>query len=289
LHYYGKHISCCSKKAREKQLCTCPRLLLNSTCESALFTALVDPAVTESLNIITWSHAYSFLPYPTFILKRSFLMENAVTGSPHRLGRILKAKKRIFDLATEPLDIHDAQHGSRATSAYAENVRKLPSRVDYGHRRVGDKHTWTIALNTDGIHQPTKNPIPTTHASFRILAVPYPPRVQDNHGRPRLTPSFYKVCTTIIAAPCLKKEYLVDPTDLEHPAHSIVPWRYEDISLARIEALRDEEKPPGWTAIDLPGLRHGWEHFGCDVPVSWKWYDDEVEELLGARWDENDA
>jgi hypothetical protein len=49
--------------------------------------------------------------------------------------------------------------------------------------------------------------------------------------------------------------------------------------------LKDEEKPPGWTAHHVSGLRRGWENFGCEVPLGWKWYDDEVEELLRARWD----
>jgi hypothetical protein len=266
------------------QPCHCPRLFLLATCESALSTALIDPHVTEALNIITWSHAYSILPYATFILKRSFLLENAVNGSPQLLGRVLKTKKHIFNLQTEPLDIRDAQNASLATILPRDPHRQLVSRVDHGHRRIGDKHTWTIALNTDGIRQPTKSTMLTTYTSFRIIPEFHPPPI-DHLGRLRDTPSYYYVLFNLIAAPCLKHEYLVDPTDHGNPAHSIVQRRYKEISFAQIEALEDEEKPPGWTTNSSPSLNHGWEEFGCEVPIGWKWYDDEAEELLRARWD----
>jgi hypothetical protein len=290
LHYFDKHIDSCRKVVKhdvkeEWQSCPCPRLCLTATYESALSTVLVDAGVTEALNIIIWSHAYSLLPYSTFILKRSFLLESAVKGSPRRLGRVLKMKKKIFDLETEPVDIRDAQNRYPATTLPSEPCGQLVSCVDHGHRRIGDKYTWTITLNTDGIRQPTKSIIPTTYASFRIKPILFPSPGEDNHGRLRHTPSHYRVFINLIAAPCLKHEYFVDPTDYGNPAHIIVPWRYGDISFAQLEALEDEEKPPGWTTNDLPSLRHGWEKFGCEVPVGWKWYDDEIEGLLRARWD----
>ena len=159
------------------------------------------------------------------------------------------------------------------------------SRVDHGHRRMGDRHTWTIALNTDGIRQPTKSTIPITYASFRIIPESNPPPIEDNHGRLRDTPSYYYVLFNSVAAPCLKYEYLVDPTDGGNPACSIVARRYKEISFAQIEALEDVEKPPRWISNGSTSLRHGWEKFGCEVPVGWKWYDDEVDELLRSRWD----
>jgi hypothetical protein len=194
-------------------------------------------------------------------------------------------KKKIFDLETEPVDIRDAQNRYPATTLPSEPRGQLVSCVDHGHRRIGDKHTWKIDLNTDGIRQPTKSTIPTTYASFRIKPILFPSPGEDNHGRLRHTPSHYRVFINLIAAPCLKHEYFVDPTDHGNPAHIIVPWRYVDISFAQLEALEDEEKPPEWTTNDLPSLRHGWEKFGCEVPVAWKWYDNEIEKLLRARWD----
>lgn len=67
----------------------------------------------------------------------------------------------------------------------------------------------------------------------------------------------------------------------------IVPRRYKDISLVQIEALEDDEKPPGWDVgdLNLSRLNYGWDKFGCAVPVGWKCYDGEVEGLLKARWD----
>jgi len=228
---------------------------------------------------------YSLLPYTTFILKRSFLLENAVNRSPQRLGQVLRSKKHILDLPTEPLDLRDAQNANPTALSPPALSRQLVSRVDHGHRHMGDRHTWTIALDTDGIRQPTKSTIPSTYASFRIIPEPNPPPIEDNHGRLRDTPSYYYVLFNSVAAPCLKYEYLVDPTDGGNPACSIVARRYEEISFTQIEALEDVEKPPRWMSNGSTSLRHGWEKFGCEVPVSWKWYDDEVEELLRSRWD----
>ena len=256
-------------------------MALLSTCDSPLCAALLEPSVTEALNIITWSHAYSLLPYSTFILQRSFLLKYAADGSSDRLARLLKTKKCILDLPTEPLDIRDAQN-----CTVSEHQPILTSLVDYGHRRIGDNHTWTIALNVDGIRQPTKPAITTTHASFRFLPVFCPPPIEDHQGRLRFNPSHYKLSTHVVTAPCLKYEYLIDPTDRSHPAQFIVPRRYKDISLMQIEALQNDKKPPGWYVgdLDMSRLDHGWDEFGCAVPAGWKWYDDEVQGLLKARW-----
>jgi hypothetical protein len=282
---FAKHIHNCSEKGRKEEPCACPRLHIKATYESALFTAIEDAAVTEALNLITWSHAYSLLPYPTFILRRSFLLEPAVEGALQRLGLDLRLKKNILDLPTGPVDIRDAQNGKAYRIPNPEPHIVLASRVDYGHRRLGDKHTWTIALNTDGIRQTTQSTIPTTYASFRILPQVHPSPEEDSAGRFQHTPSHYKLLINIIAAPCLKNEYVVDPTDHRNPAHIVVSRRYQDISLMQIEALEDEERPLGLTLTGLGDMRRRWEALGCEVPERWKWYDDEVEELLRARWE----
>jgi hypothetical protein len=202
-------------------------------------------------------------------------------------------RKEVLNLEVEPYDLRDTQndiareyvaaHDSQATR------KRLPSKVDYHSRRFGDKYSWTIPLNTEGIEREPRSEVSITHSSFRILPIYNPPPARDQHGNEQYTPSYYHILALAIRAPCLRYEYIVDGTKTSDPAYVIDGKRYEDLSFAQIEALADEEKPHGWTPTGMQAqdLIHSCEEtFGGVVPASWRYYDDEVEGILRARWDE---
>jgi hypothetical protein len=87
----------------------------------------------------------------------------------------------------------------------------------------------------------------------------------------------------------LRYRYITDVRSLIEPDY-ILDWRrYEDLSFLQIDALPDEEKPQGWSPTGLQDLcltLSCEETFGSVVPASWRCYDDEVEGILRARWNE---
>jgi hypothetical protein len=119
---------------------------------------------------------------------------------------------------------------------------------------------------------------------------PYnPPPALDQHGNEQYSPPYSDILAQGISAPCLRYEYIVDDTTTSDPAHVVDGKRYEDLSFVQMEALADEEKPHGWTPtrMEAQDLIHSCEvTFGGVVPASWRYYDDKVERILRARWDE---
>jgi hypothetical protein len=63
--------------------------------------------ITDSPNVITWSHAYSLLPYPTFILKRSFFFGNAAHRWSNEVTSLLRMRKEALGMEIESIDIQD--------------------------------------------------------------------------------------------------------------------------------------------------------------------------------------
>jgi hypothetical protein len=265
-----------------------------TTRENPLFVWLENCPVTHGLNVITWSHAYAFLPYPFFILHRSYLLEEAIRNSRQELAHILNWERVMPDVKIEPIDIRDAQNKDGERGYTPQLVKQdPPSRVNYGARRVGDKYTWTIPLRTENIKMPSRSDFPTTYASFRILPIKDPgPLVVANQlpAVDEYSPAFYKVFAELLIAPCLRQQYIVDPMCAENDAHNLPRKRYEDLSYMQLERLPDDEKPPGWAANQILDLRYSMEDYvGYEVPASWRYYDDEVEGILRARWDEPSA
>jgi hypothetical protein len=78
--------------------------------ENPLFAWLKICRITEVLNIITWSHAYALLPYPLFILHRTYLPDKAVQNSRQRFANLLEPRSLMPDIEVEPIDIRDAQN-----------------------------------------------------------------------------------------------------------------------------------------------------------------------------------
>jgi len=69
---------------------------------------------------------------------------------------------------------------------------------------------------------------------------------------------------------------------------TVCPERYRNISALQIESMDVKERPPGYATLVAAGFEKSWQGLagsGYEVPKYWKYSDDEVEEILRARWD----
>ena len=91
----------------ESSDCDCERIFLVQTTANPLYIVLNSALSTEALNFITWSHAYALLPYPIFILHRSYILEWASNQARGQFAGLLKSARLIPGSEVEPIDIKD--------------------------------------------------------------------------------------------------------------------------------------------------------------------------------------
>ncbi|KAF3927780.1 hypothetical protein ABW20_dc0100377 [Dactylellina cionopaga] len=99
--------------------------------DSPLVAILGDYYATHIFNFVTWNKAYSLFPYHTFGDKRAFFTQPA---TPNLAPAIVKYKKRGFELC---------HYGK-----FHKCVKNCCLRP---HRRIGDKFSWVMDLDTEGV------------------------------------------------------------------------------------------------------------------------------------------
>jgi hypothetical protein len=200
---------------------------------------------------------------------------------------------RLSGYTLEPVDLRDTQREMRCYGSPHYKPHYLPSRVDveFTERRVGDKHTWTIPLDVEGI-EPSKKPLHLiTHAIFDIKPYSHPhddtitSTVDAAQQIPVIT-AHYKVHATRLQTQCLKHRYITfDCEDNENVDH-ICKQRYENISYLQIEGMEIGDRHPGYGTFQEADLTKRWTDMpSYRVPEYWKYYDDEVEAVLRSRFE----
>ena len=117
-------------------------ILVSTTVGPPLQGILQEASNTASLNFITWDKAFSLFPLSTFIWHKVYVRDQCAKTTQTELR----------------------QMGWTLVAPYIPNPRS-PSHPVQHERRVGDRRTWSIVLNTDGI-QSSKTPDSIIENSF---------------------------------------------------------------------------------------------------------------------------
>ncbi|TVY86545.1 hypothetical protein LAWI1_G008802, partial [Lachnellula willkommii] len=88
---------------------------------------------TAVVNIITWNKAYSVFPDCTFLERKTYMLQP------------------LDDWFGAQLVKYSSRGWMTLETQWEEDKKPSHSLQDSTQRRVGDSHTWTIALNTDGV------------------------------------------------------------------------------------------------------------------------------------------
>jgi hypothetical protein len=214
--------------------------------------------MTDQLCFITWSHAYSLLPYPTFVKRKTYVLEPFMNQDRNGVAHLLQNGRRA-GLTIESVDVRDTQcDKSPISNPHWQLENYHQSRVDHNsnskERCVSDKNSWIIPLNTEGVI-PSASPAHfIDRATFRISPVSHP-----NAGDLTTTLPFvsghYRIHFEVVSAPCLKYKYFTIPCDHTKQATHVCPERYTHISALRIESMEIKDRPPGYATPDTP-FRH---------------------------------
>jgi hypothetical protein len=247
--------------------------------QCTIFTNLKYCLFSHAFTFITWSHAYCLLPEVTFGRRKIHTLKPALRYDRQTISRILRNSQRDFDMEVTPIDIRDSQRGNH------HMAKEKPSRVDPGPRRIGDKYTWSIPLSTEGIQPSASPPILTTHAMFRVLPVRHPDTEYMGSNRTHPT-AHYEVHAKLIDVLCLKHRYMTYPCAMIKVAPHLCATRYLGLSNIQLDSMAIEDRPPDYNAICRTGLDFRWIKLRpvYTPPRYWKYYDEEVQQILHERW-----
>ena len=241
--------------------------------------------MTHKLCFITWSHAYSLIPYPTFVLKQTYLVNQPSALDREDISRFLRQARQV-GLKVEPIDIRDTQRdGIPLDDPEGYIIGYRQSRVDDKARCVSEKRRWIIPLNTEGI-QPSTTPIHLiTRAAFRFS--PHVSPADDDNVALPFNMAHYDILADVVSAPCLKYQYISYCCQHNNRALHVCPKRYQDISALQIESVAVEDRPPGYGTLASVDYAKRWKELAgaeYQVPAYWRYYDDEVEKILESRY-----
>ena len=220
---------------------------------------------TAELNFVTWNKACSLVPAATFLRKEAYLIA--------KLGR------GIDELDDEDISVKSV-HWDQFSDDKPDDLKTL-----LRLRRVGDRETWTIKLNTDGV-TPSNVPdaiLKSTTFQIRLSN-------EDTNGP---TARYVVGRKCLFDHPVLKYRYLT--ADQEEPDEDVMPPysgplldlkdHLNDATVIELSKLKPKDRPEGSDEL-LRGELESLELLGnFTPPQGWKYYDDELLKHLDKAWE----
>ncbi|KAF1937455.1 hypothetical protein EJ02DRAFT_55469 [Clathrospora elynae] len=245
-------------------------VVVYSKTHPARIMVLQGARTTGDLNFISWNKAYSLVPFTTWVRKETYL-----------LGPVSKDHSR-------PMKDYE-EHGIRWKSihwnAYDRNPPK-DCKLITQLRRIGDHHTWTINLDTDGVTPSTTPENVLESSTFKVTLPPVPARPTAH----------YKISVCCIDSPVLRHRYVRycneagahGPSFLEYDEKiTTLSNRLHEMTVFELLKLDKDQRPAGVTQILDATLIASTLRRVFELPAATGIFcDDEVVEYLNRAWKE---
>ncbi|KAF1846390.1 uncharacterized protein K460DRAFT_356074 [Cucurbitaria berberidis CBS 394.84] len=136
------------------------QISLHACPVSVLLLLLYEAPSTATLSFITWNKAYSLFPRTTFVRKECYLLQKIEDGEA---GDSIRA--HLTELS---------KNGIKTKAHHWDDEQEHEiTRI----RRVGDKHTWVINLETTGL-EIVMSPVPDAAIEASTFKNPGVARIQ---------------------------------------------------------------------------------------------------------------
>ncbi|KAF2872834.1 hypothetical protein BDV95DRAFT_605425 [Massariosphaeria phaeospora] len=229
---------------------------LNS-CMDGLFQASTH---TAELNFISWNKVYSLFPYATFVKRETYLLGGDQIDE-RAARKLAQASKDGFKTKSLPWDRDD------------DSMTCL--------RRVGDKRTWMMELDTTGI---TASDVPDSVLEVTTFKL----KAHQSESPRKL--SHYRIKSVVFDHPVLKHRYVV----YFNVASVCQLWvSLFEQTVIEMMKIPEAERPVRQLATLQTDYHH---HVSAitnldtfDKPATWTFFDDEVIERLAKSFAEEEA
>ena len=271
------------------------RLYMFHSGRAAIAQVLDYHSLTASMNIVSWNSVYALFPHTTFIKSESYLLR----------GLSVALNRDLVNLTEEGIKTQSISWAQRETLEGAQNgYESLDLQLDQDandigeltrRRRIGDKHTWKLDLDIQGLTIPDV-PVKVLESTTFRLHVP--------HKYDQTWPvAHYEVdFDTKIQHPVLRYQYVTLREDTKDDDHVVrrdeldrrmrtshYSRKCEELidRLNELTMIEFTKIPSATEALDIliGKLSRASRLRGQFVlPASWTFYDDEVISFLDKAW-----
>jgi len=260
--------------------------------KAAIAQALMCYPFTASLNFLSWNKVYALFPYSTFGKSESYLLRDMDAVKYAQLEGIvsdgLKFKSVAWTHREAPEGLNP-RHDFTDT-LFHQDADELGELVRI--RRIGDRHTWVVKLDTKGLSVPD---IPTSvleSATFQL-------RGPHHHGQLSNVAHYVMDCDCIINHPVLKHQYVTlslgtqdDDSDERKARHSYyirkcqdLNTRLNELTLIALRGMHTDDRPlHQYIALKRDISKAATMRGKIDLPASWAFFDDDVITYLDKAW-----
>ena len=237
------------------------------------FGSLLDEATTTAdVNVIAWNQAYCLFLSASLTKKASYMVHYLYDRDVVHLANLteegIKTKLSIL------------------------NQRKRPTATEAitSPRRIGDKHTFAVELNTERIDTPaTITEQQNLHAiALQSMTFHLEKKEHDPYERERLVMQYMR-CYDTIAHPLLRHTYFVLGGDssqtIAYRGKCEELERYlDELTLLELMKIPAPERPPLFDQFKAGRMR-GRSLLGTfPLPKTWTFFDEEAVEFLNDAW-----
>ena len=230
--------------------------------QSAIGRALLDAWTTTGLGFISWNKIYCLFPYVQFIQRKSYVLWDP----SEKLNQVLAAQR---SMGLEVL-----------------NVALLKDSFDTmtRSRRVGDKYTWTIELDTTGVQAPKRPDSVLESTTFCLVETSS--TVPGNTFRV----SHYKMGSQrFLTHPVLQHKFSVMNSSDHSRSHyhdkiNILFKRLNERTVLELGMINKDTRPAQYDQILAGALTLAGSRDSFNLPETWKFSDDGVIEYLDKAW-----
>jgi hypothetical protein len=236
---------------------------------------------TADLHVISWNKAYSLYPQCTMLTKEAFLL-NMIDE------QICEELSEDFNSLSEDGIVAKGVHWSAM-----HDPTNVPEELTPRLRRIGDKFTWIINLNTEGISPTSCVPDNVLQSSTFRMALPF------RSSSFEMPVSYYTMMVRSLTAPTIKYSYTyatTDEKDQYNREHNFmeysnsISWlnlRVHEATMVEITKMKTQDRPAIYAQIFALGVDVSsvdWNAVDIQKPATWKHYDDELLKQLHAVW-----
>lgn len=268
---------------------TLPGLAITLFCVNTMpiYELLSNCAVTASLYFITWNKAYALFPYKIPVKSECYLlqpMDNPILSWLRffqSIGLTINTFSWVQHRTTLRTEVDGDTMELLSLGQAEHDVRELAR-----YRRIGDKHTWMVNMDTRGLQVPDTPDAVLESTTFRLV-------IQSDGEEDSEKVSRYSIsCDDSLKHSVLKYRYVTindfdehqDRKESYYSARLSALWdRLNETTQLQLSPIPKKDRPAQYIAV----LNNTWLASeikgGFELPSTSKFYDDEVIAFLAIK------
>lgn len=229
-------------------------LRVMATATPPIFSILQSSFNTASINFITWNKAYSVFPKATLLRHKCHLLGSLTND----MGPLLR-DQMLLEWTNRDISWPDLDNSLQ---------------IDKSVRRVGDRSSLIIQLDSCGIQQASIPDVVIEHAQFEIYTKQ--DRATSVFGTPNRqqqpNKGSFNIRVQPLASPALRYMYVF----ASRPWHEFVMQRLQRWIWLECLKINADDRPEPFSGDEVPNYLEVSLPLDFQVPMDWDYADDQI-------------